>query len=235
MKCMVIEQTVKRLSANGTSGLQPLASLSNAATATSAALSHLWQLSARVQFSINTDDCNKQNKLRRKVARCESRSWRHPLKAEGYAMFKAHIYDYDRSEVHRWKMLPAHLQFGWLTGKEKRNATDICQPWILWSHLSPRFTIAGHPENALVVQKNANITTHTATPKEVSELLRNVSGAMEGVWWKNKMVKELQHNRRHTVTLWSHLLETTRSQTTVQTFYVYLYKKEKKKSLQSLF
>lgn len=122
-----------------------------------------------------------------------------------------------------------HQQFGWLTGKEKkcyRNA-DIRQPWILWNHLSPRFSV---PKNALVVQKkNANITTHTATPKEVSELLCNVSGAMEGVWRKNKMMKELpKHNRRHTVTLWSHLLETTRFQTTVQTFHMYLYQKEKK-------
>lgn len=226
----VIKQTVKRLSANGVSRLHLLASLSNTATATSAALSHLRQLSAHVQFSLNTDHCNKQNELRCKAARSESHSWRHLLKAEGCAMFQAHIYDYDRSEVCRWKMLPSHLQFGWQE-KGKKMLQKRWHPSTLNTvKLSfSKVSVPEHPENALLVQKSANITTHTATPKEVSELLCNVSGVMEGVWRKNKMMKELpKHNRRHTVTLWNHLLETTRFQTTVQTFHIYLYKKEKK-------
>lgn len=77
----------------------------------------------------------------------------------------------------------------WQEKKKCYRSADICQPWILWNHLSPRFSVPEHPENALVVQKNANITTHTATPKEVSELLCNDSGAMECAerikWWKN--------------------------------------------------
>lgn len=169
----VIKQTVKRLSANG-------ASLSNTATTTSAASSHLRQLSARV--SVFHQHCNNQNELRGKAA-----AGGIPWKLRVTQCFRlTFMIKTDLRYAGRKRFHPICLG-DWQENKKKCSInTDICQPSILWNPLSPRFT---DPENALVVHKNASQRTLWHQRKCQNSFVMSLGRWREcgerTKWWKN--------------------------------------------------
>lgn len=185
----VIKQTVNRLSANAMSGLQALPSLSNAATATA---------SSFPSATIRVCSVFNQHRRVRVISRATARG----------KMFQGHIYDCEellKSEVRRWETLPTRLQFGQLATDVKcfKNATETV-PWILWKLFFFAFRACTSWQCTGVTKKSvlgqhANIThcwttTHTATPKEVSELISKVSGDGGSVAkdWNEEFITETQ-------------------------------------------